>query len=345
MSRTLELLEHLARLKDDGILSEEEFQSEKDKLLAGGEPPQTLPTRRQPAHKREWLKTLTIGFSVAVVLIILGAVLWIPVHPEVTPSASLTNTLTPPQSSTPRVASSVRGIRIATLTELPVVRPRTVIPEYCATRHTTPTTSVGRFVSQRGWHVTSEGSLGAYEAVAFVRTFEPGTSGVCSPVDGNVAIFRGGALIAIVYASGDTRSSIGRLQSFPNIPFLRIWDGTGISPPLADLRLDSAGIVVGRVAAFDVVCGGGARVPNIFGQPIERARVALRRAGWRPVNAGVSDEPGGREGELRANGIVEAEACAGTGYGQCTFNYDDARDNSLRVITVGDVVDYETTCN
>lgn len=224
--------------------------------------------------------------------------------------------------------SSVRGIRVAVTQDLPSPPSAMSVDEYCNGYVNEPTTDFARQVATRGWHVTSEGRVGALQATAFVRGFEPGTSGVCFPVDGNVALSDGDRLVAIIY--GGEAAAIGDIHDAGDFNSVRITDGTGVAAPLGDVRVQNGSIVVQPLPAADRVCGGDFRVPNVFSIPIERAALQLQASGWTPVGPNYG-----------------LQSCAGTGYAQCLYNFDQGQ-RSLEVITVGEdggpVVNYSIEC-
>src|SRR5262249_54127431 len=98
------------------------------------------------------------------------------------------------------VRSTVDGIRIASTSLLPQNRRRTPVNDYCSSYVVPrPRTVGGQLVVRKGWIVTSETKLGNYDAVTFVGALDPSTSATCAHVDGNLAIFDGGNLKALVY--------------------------------------------------------------------------------------------------------------------------------------------------
>lgn len=209
----------------------------------------------------------------------------------------------------------------------------------------------GRLAASRGWIVTSETKLGQYDAVSFVGALDAAMSGTCVHRDGNLAIFDGSRLVAIVYerpekkrdSNGEYSDSLGSAEQIGSRRIRLRWGLPGA--PIADVVLGD-GVHVEHTANEDQVCGGAALVPNIFELDISKARRKLLAYGWKPHR---SSEPvnGGMDAALRKEGVVEVEVCSGTGYGFCAFNYTNTRGFRLGVTTAGDeptVIDYQVNC-
>ena len=119
---------------------------------------------------------------------------------------------------------------------------------------------------------------------------------------------------------------------------------------VGDIRsIDDYKFEFNPVAASDGVCGGRAKVPNINNMPIDKARAALKANGWEPVPSSEQDRTDSRVAELVKLGVIEAEACSGTGLGYCSYNYRGEA-GTLSVTTAGDndypsVSDYDVKCN
>jgi hypothetical protein len=193
---------------------------------------------------------------------------------------------------------------------------------------------VGRDIVRRGWHITSEAQVGGHVAIGFVRGFLAGTSSICFAVEGHVAIADRNRLVAIVSAPMNDPSDgegdiIGEVHEVPGSGNLRITDGTGAAPPIADVRFDAGGVQVVAVASRDAICRGRASVPNVYGRTISSASRALLRLGWRPSN--------------RRLGLQD---CSGTGVGYCLFTFRQGG-RSVGIVTVGEdrhVVRYDPHC-
>jgi hypothetical protein len=253
-----------------------------------------------------------------------------------------------------KVSSSIAELRIVPTTRLPKNRKAERLDEYCSNYAILrPKTPGGRLAKQGGWIVTSETKLGNYDAVTFVRALEAATSGTCAHEDGNLGIFEGPRVKAVVFepapsaaADPNDLGALDSLGSAEQINAKRIRLNWGLpSPPFADVIFRD-GVSVEPIAKEDPVCKGAAAVPNVFGQDIRKARKRLIAYGWRPSRSKDSLH-GGIEGELRAQGVVETESCSGTGYGFCGFDYRHPGGMSLSVLSTGDdysVISYAVQC-
>jgi hypothetical protein len=270
--------------------------------------------------------------------------------------ATLAMTTGVPDPPALKVDSKVADIRIVSASNVPTNPDGGRIDEYCSDLSppfkVAAKTPGGRLAANRGWIVTSETKLGKYDAVTFVGALDAATSGTCGHRDGNLAIFDGSRLMAIAYerpAKGpdpDNVASSDSLGSAEQINPGRIRLHWGLpSAPVADVVLRD-GIYIEHTAKEDRVCGGAALVPNIFGQDIRKARKKLLSYGWRPRRP---SEPlnGGMDQDLRKQGVLEVELCAGTGYGYCIFHYTNPKGFKLVVTSAGDdpnVIDYGVNC-
>jgi hypothetical protein len=235
-------------------------------------------------------------------------------------------------------SSAIASLRVARANAVPAAAPRVGIDEYCVGLgyEKVPRTSLGREIARRGWHITSEVFVGGYVAIAFVRNLVAGTSGICYPVEGHVAISDRSGAMAIISNIREPRpenyvneSGLGEVSVVPGSQALRITDNTGPSPPIADVRLDAGGVRVVPVAARDSICHGRASIPNVFGQTMPAATHVLGRHGWRAT---------GTQRSLRD--------CSGTGVGYCIFTYVQGR-RSIELITAWEnheVVRYRPHC-
>lgn len=244
------------------------------------------------------------------------------------------------------VRSTVGGTRIIATTRLPLNPKRAPIAEDCssyALPH--PRTAGGRNAAAKGWIVTSETKLGRYDAITFAGALDPSTSSTCAHVDGNLAIFDGPMLKALAYRPRQAEeqrkaSSLGvdaaaedPLGSAEQIEPRRIRLYYGLpGSPFADVVLGN-GISVEPIAKEDRVCSGGAVVPNVFGEDIRKARKSLMARGWVPQRP--AEEASGAE-DLDRQGVVEAQACSGTGYAFCAFSYRHRKGYGLSVTSMGE---------
>ncbi len=83
------------------------------------------------------------------------------------------------------------------------------------------------------------------------------------------------------------------------------------------------------------------------GMRYSKARKILIRGGWQGVIHRWQDVPsGGRTHDLYYdNGWTEVADCAGTGLGQCEFEFIDMFGDTLKLITVGDCIDNSKKCD
>jgi hypothetical protein len=254
-------------------------------------------------------------------------------------------------SATPAGAgysSTVSALRITPVGALP--RGLGVgLDDYCSDKVTDARSPQARAVEARGWHVTAEQPVGRYLAVSFAGRFEPMTSGVCGTSDGNVALFDGERLVAIVHAARSGMETPRLVTALEEQGRLRIW-GEEHAPPLADLVVSGDGVTVAAVAPADRWCDGAVSVPNVFVSRIREARTHILRAGWRadpPAAEEIAESSYGVETELRREGVTEVQSCSGTGYALCAFSYRSRAGPTLDVTTAGEeqrVVYYAVEC-
>ena len=216
-----------------------------------------------------------------------------------------------------------------------------------------PKTVAGQQVQASGWHVTAEEKIGPYLAVSFAGNFKRGTSGSCTVGQGNIGIYSGTKLVAIAYATRSSGLSISRLVPLEDRELriwsgdIYMWEGDIHGEPIADLIVhDDGSLRLAPVAAGETFCHGTVRVPNIYSQPIDRARKALIAAGWTPKPTD-KDLLGVAVGGLVERGIPEVETCS-MGFVFCQFNYTAAA-GTLQVTTQGEldlpaVVGYAVSC-
>lgn len=232
--------------------------------------------------------------------------------------------------------SKVGGIAVSVLDTLPMAPATAARREFCDHLLVKPDSPAARSVADKGWAVTADLPFGPYQAVSFVGRMEQATSGTCDLSEGNVGIFSGGDLVAVVYMAPDQIQKIGRV-----VPFgeggLRIWNGDVLPAPLADIRLaPREAISVIPLAQVEKLCDGAAAVPFIYGQPIDAARKMLMESGWAPVDQTASgNRTSGVAKDLAEMGIVEVDDCSGTGFGFCGYEYRGLS-STLSVVTVGE---------
>ena len=252
----------------------------------------------------------------------------------------------PTDASAPRVASDLKDIRMKAIASLPKAGGSAIDRDGCPWRVIPPKSAGARLVAAQGWAVMADLPLGAYRAVSFAGQMEAGTSGTCNITQGNVAVFDGDKLVALAYGKSADDTAIGNLTALEG-GAVRVWDGDIVGSPVGDLHVEADGTVrLGKLADEESVCKGQAKVPNVYGMPIDKARKALADKGWKPVRGGASPEP--RQAALVRRGITEAESCAGTGLAYCDFGYAGPA-GRLTLTTVGEkdlptVSDYDVKC-
>lgn len=233
------------------------------------------------------------------------------------------------------LSSQVPGLAIAALDDVPNSPMNQGDREACTHKLVgAPTTPAGEVAHFQGWGVTAEVRLGDLTAVSFVGRFVQGTSGSCELLDGNVGIFRGDRLLAVIYAEDPEKQLIGYASPFGT--GLRLWSGDFLSAPMADVAVTPAGVAIVPLAASESVCNGAASVPLIYGLPIDHARQALAAAGWQPI-AGQTN-PASYAAEIAAAGVPEVEDCSGTGFGYCAYRYTGPA-GELGVTTMGEIAE------
>ena len=229
--------------------------------------------------------------------------------------------------------SSVSMLRISRVAELPRA-PADGGEGECDHLLKGPRSAAGRIVAGKGWKVTAEQPVGRYQAVSFIGRVEQGTSGSCLLDAGNVALFEGTTLRAIVHGTDSLDAAVGYVKPLEG-GSLRIWNGDFLPLPVADLTVGAdGGVAVTALAPQEKVCRGTGTVPNIYGMPIDKARAALGKAGWTPVRPDMVPTDS-RAMDLVRHGVIEVDDCSGTGFGFCAFAYRGAT-GTLSVTTVGD---------
>lgn len=265
-------------------------------------------------------------------------------QPSEQPTGNIQDTeeISAPSDAMP-VSSTVNGLRATAINDLPRAASSTGIDASCFEHVLNPKTPGGRLAADRGWYVTAEISLKGRDVVSFVRRFEPGTSGVCIPDGGNVAVFERSKLRGLIYAPASASDGIGLITKVTSTR-VRIWSGTP-APPIADVELGS-GAKVQPISAWDTHCQDSVTVPNVYGKRIEEARRTLIRAGWRPISSNEADLSPGNDSELYASGIREVQGCSGTGYGFCNFAYEvDGGTLTLTALGGDPVIEYDVKCS
>ncbi|ELW9445215.1 hypothetical protein KDW19_00575 [Burkholderia cenocepacia] len=250
-----------------------------------------------------------------------------------------------------RTGSDIAGASLVPLGTLPHSPERGSLDPFCTQYRAKTTTAAGRAVAWRDWIVTSEAPLGRYTVVTFASGFNAGTSAICFVRNGNIGVFDGTTLVALGYTASKAGWQLGSVDRMENGALL-VWGGNGPGAPVGELHEASGGLRLTRVAAERAFCDGRAVVPNVYAKPLDVARRILIAHGWQPLRP--REKPDAMDGAatLAKHGIVEAEACSGTGVGYCALRYRNAA-GVLGVTTVGGepdepsantVIDYQVGC-
>ena len=256
------------------------------------------------------------------------------------PAAAQTNT------TVPRAVSELKDLHMKASTALPRAGGTQHDREDCPQALIQPKSAAAKRVASQGWAVMADVPLGPYRAVSFAGQMQASTSGTCSITQGNVAVFDKDKLIALAYGKSAEDTAIGNL-----IPLeggaVRVWDGDITTSPVGDLHVDADGTLrLSKIASEDTVCQGRAKVPNVYGMPIDKARKALAAKGCNPVRAKASGDP--RQAALFKRGVIETYDCSGTGLAYCSYSYASAT-GKLSLTTMGEddlpsVADYSVKC-
>ncbi|WP_269501817.1 hypothetical protein [Burkholderia sp. IMCC1007] len=254
-------------------------------------------------------------------------------------------------ADTLRTASDIAGASLVPLGALPRSPENGSLDEFCGRYRVKAATAAGRDVAKRGWLVTSEAPLGRYTVVTFASGFQAGTSAICHARNANIGVFDGTALVALGYTARAARWQLGPVDQLESGALL-VWGGDGPAPPVGELREENGGLRLTAVAAERTYCHGRAVVPNVYGKPLDAARKILISHGWQPLRPHEKPDPMDGAATLAKHGIIEAEACSGTGMGYCALRYRSAA-GVLGVTTVGGepdtpsantVIDYQVAC-
>lgn len=237
------------------------------------------------------------------------------------------------------VRSELPGFSIVAADRLPAPRRPQAFERghFCANLRITPATAAGREAARLGWTVTSEQTRAGYTAVGAFSRGGQGTSGTCLVEDGNVVLYRGARVVAIVYEAAGAGGRIGGVVPALSPDRLRIPDFTPAGFETADLLLAANAVAVVPIAASETACGN-LPVPNLRGKTVAQVRKAIAPLGWRPDgDAGDGDaNPLDAAVQLRRQGQTEFGSCSGTGYGFCSVAYRHRGGARLEITTVGD---------
>ena len=274
---------------------------------------------------------------------------WMKLSPAALTLVGLSFMLVPAIAFGQEVVSDIPNIMAAKATRLPEGPRPARDGDNCSSYFPEPTTEAGRYAQQRGWGVISEVPIGDYHLVSFAGEFVTGTSGSCAIRQGNIGVFEGRRLKAILYTASRADELIGVLVARGGNS-ARIWSGDYLPQPIADISAGSVGLIVSQVADEDTLCEGAVTVPNIYDQPITQARNELIASGWKAVPQPL--EEWGQQPDLHELGVTETETCSGTGFGFCRYAYETPS-AKLNVTTAGElfegnvpgVTDYSVNCS
>jgi hypothetical protein len=209
-----------------------------------------------------------------------------------------------------------------------------------------PQTEAGKKISSLGWSVTAEQKIAAYQVVAFAGKIDREIV-YCVASYGYIGIYDKTTLVGLVHGVPATKSTVVSVVPLEN-GGLRIWGKQILNEPLADLVLRGDGqLHLEPLADKETFCQGRVMVPNIYFQPIDKARKKLIAANWIPKKIENNNEWWKKS--FLKHGIIEAKDCAGTEFGYCWFEYVNSK-NLLSVVTAGEdampkVAEYKVTCD
>lgn len=341
-------LERLGKLRDEGLLSDEEFAAEKRRLLKSRPTAARHPSATGALTSGWW----TYAAAALAVLIVAAVSLWL-LRPsdgvdESGADVAIRNTAAggAEVQSVPTYAlrSNVPGASLVRLEQLPMTTPYGGDADgYCGEPARAATLG-GRLAERLGWRVVKETRFHGLDAVLIVRGFDPGLSGHCFAKDPNLAFFHDERLIGVLFAKGKNGIGMNNVEMVGDR--LRVWDDLS---PVGQIGLSGNDLTFDRVTGSDEVCNGRYRVPAVFGQPWSKARQVLGRAGWSPEPSTEEAAEGDRTANYRVR-FPEADSCSGTGYAYCNFTLS-AHDGAARLgmTTAGEdedplVVSYDVSC-
>lgn len=233
-----------------------------------------------------------------------------------------------------RVVSTLPGYKVAAMNDLPPNPYTQSEGQMCDLGP--PQTESGKMVASAGWHVSDEIEQGENTYVSFAGRAIWGTGGICSLEEGNVAIFRSDALVAIIYGTEGDGDAVGRIRATgPNS--LRVSHGSYSMSSAGDLTFDPKnGFSLGPMAERDSFCEGRVSIPNLTDKAFGIARELFIEEGWRPP--GDLDLEASRNGGDMWTGMDRSN-CSGTGVGYCYLDLVREGGQSMTLLTAGETAD------
>lgn len=351
-----DVLERLGKLRADGILSDEEFEAQKRRILEADSATRAEPTFEEvaveePVEKQRYWTKIAIAGGAVVLLVLL---IWL-FSPSSSTGSNSSDTVVENtamsdleallQPTTYALRSNVTGASLVRIEQLPTVTPYgDNSDDYCGER-LRATTVGGKIAEQRGWRVVKEAQFHGLDAVLVVRGYDPGTSGHCFSKDPNLAFFEEDRLVGVLYSKGKSGIGMNDVQNVGD--HLRLWDDVSA---VGQISLNGAALTFERVTGSDEVCDGKYRVPVVFGQPYSKARQILGNSGWIAQPSTEETSEGDRTESYRTR-FPEVDSCSGTGYAYCSFGLS-AQDGVARlsITTAGEdddpgVTNYSVSCD
>ena len=188
-------------------------------------------------------------------------------------------------------------------------------------------------IQESGWAVISETKLANIKLIAFAGQLGNGTSGSCLITQTNIAVLQDDNLVGVIYLDDPEAHHIGNLI-LSDAGYVRIFSGDFIQVPYAEMHLTENGLSILPTSKFTAYCKGQTILPDTLGQNIKTARQTLIDLGYAPVVIADRSIPDWRL-NLLDEGIFEVEACSGTGFAFCRFQYQNDV-SSIALVTAGE---------
>lgn len=233
-------LERLGRLRASGAIGEDEFEAEKRRILGrpSGRPFQTIePVSDLPPDASEEegdrvsatssaRRNVIISLCAVVAVLVGGAIFY----------GYTKSSKTPVSAFRYSVRSKISGLHISRPKSLSD-NPNRVI-EKCDGLDVAPTTSPSKNLLSSGWHVTGEQNLNGLDITSFSGSCFRDVGGRISSIDGNIAIYNGADLKAVIYGP-----KVGKLLREDGNGGVRI-ENAKTGGVLGTILIDSKSIIV-----------------------------------------------------------------------------------------------------